>query len=396
MRWIGNLLAGTCVAICSLLSTPASIAQTVADGNPRWCTVLPVASGLPPACYSDPLAACYRQWQAFNGAPNSSFFGLLWKTGTSAKCDWSTWLNRCYGNSVQCGLVGPGSVNLTCDAGFYLVVPGRCEKIEELESPLDNCGNAATGSQPNSATPNPISIMTGAKILTATDYSSSDGKFVVSRTYRSFGVGPSRPYVFIALPMGLGGHWKLDDHMELNLSWQLGSGRYIVLNNSDGSSYEFYRNGTTNVFEPVENGSVGRRNSSYRIEFVGTLPPPGSTGALDNLTLATTQWRVIDANDNVWLMQTSKPTGGNRYTMGRPSTVTTRDGYQRTFTRGILGELQGVADIFGRSATFTWNYFNPSSFPNTPPGLPLTPLTIKEATLPDSTKVKYFYDVMNT
>ena len=74
--------------------------------------------------------------------------------------------------------------------------------------------------------------------------------------------------------------------------------------------------------------------------------------------------------------------------MGRAATVVTRDGYQWTFNYAADKSLSSIVDTFGRTATFTWNYFYASWVSGATP----QPQAVDTIVFPDGTTAKYTYD----
>ena len=93
-----------------------------------------------------------------------------------------------------------------------------------------------------------------------------------------------------------------------------------------------------------------------------------------------------DPDDSVWLFQTYLNPIDGYYDIAHPISVTLRGGMILTLTYGTYNELTSVTDSYGKTITFTWTYWDPSTL-----GLsqPITPIAIASAALPDGTSIIY-------
>ena len=337
--------------------------------------------------FSTPEAACRDQWQDA-GMDNgySRFIGAdPGDNWISQKCDWTSYIHYCPqetgGGVFNCDTLLPAGVSFFCESGYTREFPFRCVKDSPPERPAQCYSN---GGKINDTTDNPVIIATGSKVYSKTDFVSDDGLFVISRNYRSIPIGSSTSANY--LPAGLTIGWQFNFGMELQLGDFSGSvsgtptGRVTLLA-PDGSGYDFNLR-TTGLFTP--RASSGQESFDYKVEFIGTLPTN-----LANVKTSSTQWRITGPDDRVWTLRTIAPRGsGGQYVVARPETVVTRDGYQWTFNYASDKSLTSIVDTFGRTATFTWNYFYRSWVSGVAP----EPQAVDTITFPDGTSAKYTYD----
>ncbi|WP_348637297.1 RHS repeat-associated core domain-containing protein [Caulobacter sp. NIBR1757] len=118
--------------------------------------------------------------------------------------------------------------------------------------------------------------------------------------------------------------------------------------------------------------------TDYRLEFVGSWP-----GVLDNLANAQSTWKLTDAEDTVWVLQTFLDPISGKYDIARPVSRTTRDGLIWTFTYGTANQLTKIEDSYGKEISFTWltGSWSGGAFP----------LAISEAVLPGGYRLVYSY-----
>lgn len=84
---------------------------------------------------------------------------------------------------------------------------------------------------------------------------------------------------------------------------------------------------------------------------------------------------MTDAEDNVWLFETIFDVKYSKYLIARPTSVTSRDGYQRVFSYDPGGKILQISDQYGRKIEFEW-----------------VDLSISKAKTPDGNAVIYTYD----
>ena len=150
-------------------------------GGGHWCTAVTIGND---CTSSSAEGACQRQFQDL-ASPGFSVLlpnvpSHLW---FNQGCNWTTSPSPGGGCSVYgattCTTVAPSSVGRECDdANEYRVSEGICEPWPKPEDPPCDGGKEPTG-------PNPIIYSTGAKILSARDYVSADGRLTLDRYFRS-------------------------------------------------------------------------------------------------------------------------------------------------------------------------------------------------------------------
>ncbi|MEO4001727.1 RHS repeat-associated core domain-containing protein [Mesorhizobium sp. CAU 1732] len=344
--------------------------------------------------YPSAEEACRAQWE-WAGMNNgySRFIGAFpyGNSWTSQECSWTSFQYLCRqetgGGLLNCWTVLPAAVSFSCESGYTRTAIGRCVKPEDLrpERPpvcYNNGGNS------NDTTNNPVILGTGAKVMSALDYESADGRFRIGRNYRSIPVGATTSYR--DYPLGLARGWQFDFAMEAQLGTFSGSlassptGNVTIVA-PDGSGYDFILN-TSGDFEPrTASGAVSH---DYQLEFVGPLPT-----ALTDIYDSSTQWIVTGPDDRKWTLETfSKVNAASQgYRIGRPTEIARRDGYEWTLTYNADGSLDKIEDTFGRTASFTWYDFYitfVTGVANTDP----VPEAVRSITFPDGSSVEYQYD----
>lgn len=365
------------------LSSPAS--AQAAEGYLGWST--PGPSGL----FSSADAACRAQHDWFNGNPLSRYIGAFQDSNNprNAGCSWTTFQYLCPqetgGGISGCGTVLPTFVTLSCASGYTASFGNMCIKDPVPERPC-NCNNGASVER---QVGNPIVLSSGSKLARADDYSSGDGDFVISRSYRSIQVGRSAS--FKTPIVGLAGGWNFDFMYELQLGSFSGSpsspNAKLALVTPDGTAYDFVMQ-SGGSFVPDTSTGAYYVPRDLKVEYVGTLPSDLST-----LQSASTQWRVTDRDDTVWTLQTfTRPNTAAPYSMARPSSKMTREGYGWTFAYRADQSLQTVTDSFGRQATFNWSNYYTSSLASPPSNVAPYPEAVTGIALPDGTTLKYSYD----
>lgn len=369
------------VGVCS---EPASVrAQaTSGEGVAGWCTV---QAGLwtPSVCLSSPDEACRKQWQSFNGdAPLSRYLGAF-PTGNPNiyGCSWTNYSYICHeetgGGLNSCGFGGASIVQFACLDGYQPSGYNTCVPINENTPPRWGCNNA----NPNPSVGDPILLFDGAKIESVTDYVTADGKFLISRNYRSL-PQTRNLQAFNDTIRGAVGGWRFG--FEAELHFQGTDAAAVTLHLPEGTAYDFTRTG--NVFN---RSALVQTEPHYRLEFVGA-PPASWSG----VTGAATQWKVTDEQDRTWILQTFNRLNNNgvaQYDIARPVSVALPGGYVWTFSYDTNGVLQSIADSYGHSFGFTWNFFRYTTYVGLTNTTPF-PVTIKEISLPGGGKLRYTYD----
>lgn len=336
-------------------------------------------------------AACRSQWKYYQGG-KSRYIGVNFNVGNpnSGMCSWTQYQYLCAeetGAPGNCGTIYPTWVVLRCQSGFTATQGRYCVKDSELvpERPCD-CNN---GSSENPQVGHPIVLSTGSKVLKARDFETADGDFVISRSYRSMPFGRSAS--FQSPPLGAVGGWQFDFMYELQLTGFSGSSSSpnakLAILAPDGTAYDFrMQSGGTWVPDIATGAFFAPTN--LKVEYLGTLPADLST-----LQSASTQWRVTDGDDNVWTFQTFvRPNTSGPYSLGRPVSRLTREGYNWTFAYRTDNSLQTITDSFGRQASFNWSLFYISSLASPPAGSGPYPESVSSISLPDGTSLRYTYD----
>ncbi len=284
-----------------------------------------------------------------------------------------------------------------CNSG-YTRVPYDCIKTDEyVENRVIKLGG---GSAPNSkpgpqscglgannggsrapTTSHPIDIMTGSKLLEVRDFATADGSLSLDRFYNSISYGNQHDILRRA-PWGVGQGWRFTFQHELHLYEYI---EYAELATPQGSALRFRR--SSGVFSPYQGGYASPQQTDYKLEFVGTYP-----GSWSAVLASSSQWKITDSDDNVWLMQTYQEAPSGKYFTALPVSVTFRGGLVWTFTYGTYHELTSITDSYGKSITFTWYMNDQTALGST--ATP-TPVGIASATLPDGTVFKYIADSVN-
>ncbi|MDX8525898.1 RHS repeat-associated core domain-containing protein [Mesorhizobium sp. MSK_1335] len=313
-------------------------------------------------------------WSRFIGA----FPDVGSGPGTKA-CSWTSFQYLCTQETghytLSCGTSLPGLVFFGCNSGYDQTPDGRCI----LNNPPQRPRCETVG--------NPIDVSSGAKLLSATDFATADGRFRIGRNYNSFQGG--RTFSQRSLPLGSAVGWQFNFEMELQLGSFSGSPSSptgnVTLITPDGSGYDFVLQANGSWEPRAASGAVSR---NYRLEFVGSLP--GNLGTIKNTS---SQWRVIGPDDRTWTLQTFSDVNASpaSYRAGRPTSIQDRDGYSQAFSYATDGSLSSITDAFGRAATFAWSNFYISTLPNIAGSLPF-PEAVREITFPDGTKAAYTYD----
>ena len=349
--------------------------------------------------YATPTEACYAQWDQYYNpqSPNSRFIGALEGSDpTRYSCSWTTYQYLCQqetgGGINGCGTILPSFVSLSCYFGYVAIAGNLCiPAVHHSPERCDKCEPANNGGSPHPLVGDPIALQSGANMIRATDFATDDGRFALSRSYRSklFGRNLTTQNAAFGPSKGLGGNWNFDFAYEMHLTSasQTPSNPYafagVVL--PSGIVYAF-RLDSAGVWQTGVSGEYYRSRDNYKLEMLGTLPADLST-----LKNSSTQWRLTDPHDRVWLFQTFKRPRTSEYSIGRPISMTERDGYTWTFTYDPAietGRLQSITDSDGRTASFEWRRFDLTWIP----GVAAIDEAIKTVGLPDGTSLHYTYD----
>lgn len=340
--------------------------------------------------YGTAFDACFAQYQGLGEAPLNRFVDASDSSNWYGKwCRWTSfqWLcpQETGGGIGSCGTALGGGASFVCASGYTRVYPSRCVKDPEPET--EACTYDYGGGLNPTAGKNPIVLRTGAKLAYAEDFATADGRFKISRTYRSFPIGQTTSAK--QYPLGLIGGWQFSFAMELQLGQFSGSpsspNAKVTLVTPDLAGHDFVlqSNGTW-----IPNPSSSYATTDYKLEYVGTLP-----ANLVNVQTASTQWRVTDSQSRVWTLSTFSEINDNpaSYSVARPITIQERDGYTWTLTYASDGRLSTIVDTFSRTATFTWHMFYITSLQNVAGAMP-EPEVVQQIVFPDGTKVRYTFD----
>ncbi len=324
-------------------------------GTYGWCTV---NGNLHYECFATPVEACRQQMQYYN--PTKNFQGYVdtdrWATKS---CSWGPW-----------GGVASTIISYLCSDDFARSPPGVCRRENEVFQSCDPCA-LSHGGTPNPVTPRPIEILTGAKVLAATDFELANSALGLTRRFhslRSGGEGGS----MIMLPPAFA-NWSHDYALELHLggSWSQG---IAGLNTPVGGHYRFVRSGANML--PYQDATYPLLRTDYAVQFVGTFP--ASTTAVRN---AKSQWIVRDAENRTWFLETFRSPGSGLWDVARPVRRVDNSGAELAFAYDAFGALHSVTDSYGRRITFSWIEVNEIR------------RAISAVHLPDGTRLDFTYDV---
>lgn len=357
------------VLIGGIAFTPSQAhAQSTSQG---WCTT--VGAGVS-ACFTSPYEACAAQHAAY--APGAIFAGYTdyGNSWSSKLCQWKTGL----------GVPAPTLAQYLCPYSWKKVAPGRCVSTYE-DYPENGCdaNNGGSGASFPS-TPNPIDILTGAKMLRKADFATADGALTLSRNYTSLPFGGA-PSTLVDIPKAAA-NWYFDFEFELQIGSEWNSSTQIVtITTPEGRALSFKRE-TSGAMVPNVTSAYPLPQTDYTLSFVGTWP-----ATLTSIRSASTEWELRDTDGNVWALQTFADPVSGQYKIARPTALTRREGPSLTFVYGGYYELDSITDSFGKSITFDWLYYDPSTIGGTGS---VAPLAISTAYLPGGYKLEYTYETI--
>jgi RHS repeat-associated protein len=359
VRFLASIVALLCWVVVGVSTGIPTVAHAQTTSIKGWCTAKPSWLGGGEACYREPGSACASQYAMFKG-PGAVWDGMrdsaFWYSKT---CNW-------HYIPPNSGILG-SSITFKCNWPYVETAPGTCpdpnEKFQET-----NCNNRG-GTVPTQ-TPYPIRIMTGAKRFTATDFMSADGGLRLTRHYGSWG-GALWANIMRG-PTGLA-NWAFDFQFEMQLdrNWQYGSMNAAV--SVPCAGYYTFERQSSGAMNPFFGGLAGPQ-TDYRLSFVGTWP-----GSPNTVVNASSNWILRGPNDEVIEITTYLDTATGKYLIGRPTTITDRNGHQLTLAYNSSGQLQSITDNFGKQITFSWTGSSPEA--------------VSQAVLPGGYKVNYTYDV---
>jgi RHS repeat-associated protein len=279
--------------------------------------------------FSTPEAACKSQQMRCD--PDFLFIGAQptdkWD---KYNCEW-----------IRVGWLGgggplPGSTTFECPSGYTKKALYRCVK-DENQRERPQCQDPESG-QANPATPNPINLLTGSKLLTATDYETEDGLFRVRRYYRS--TPSTNASVAVQHPAGLSLGWRFEFMPELHLettgSAQTGytyTGK-VTWHAADGSSYDFKDPDQDGYFESDALAN-GQPNGDWEVARISRAANGES------------EWRIIQADGTIWYLKTyntdqrgTRHVDYPRHNVARPTARVTADGYRWDYAYRSFKQLE--------------------------------------------------------
>lgn len=354
---VGMICAAVCALVVSLLAfgTVPVAHAAMPTGMTGWCTVLPAGQK---ACFSSPYAACERQHQAyglpaaFKGEEDSGYI-------YSRNCKWPV-LDP---NGAPYVNSGPAQVYFECAPGYVRVPPGFC-KLETED--FTNCSSSCAAPVPT--TPNPVNLLSGGKQFAVDDFRTAEGGLALSRRFTSVSYGGWGARL-VNVPQALA-NWTFDFQYELQISDQTFYDKQVVVASPRGGAYPFQVLPSGAV---VSAPTLARPEPqfNYRLELL--------TPTAGNLRTVPTRWRLTDADDNRWILETYLDPVVGRYLIARPISVTSREGYQRVFRYNSTWQLVALTDSYGRTISFEWAGRN-----------------VTKATLPGGNIVSYTYDLTDS
>ena len=244
---------------------------------------------------------------------------------------------------------------LGCPESYRLTRTGTCRLLTDTNPECD----CTEDSQPvslgaNPLVGNPVSISTGAKIESETDYLTADGQFGVFRQYRSRQHSPSRHSV-TSLP-GFGPNWHgiLPGRLTVFESNHDRFDRIEYLTPSGGIDY--FK--VWNFWDAASWAYVAEANGRRQLEIIA--PPPASrkvffeTGAAVPNGLA--EFKLTESDGSYTLYRRADAWSVDiRERSLIPIQQVLPGGYTRYFDYDDVGEFPTkVRDSFGREMTLTW------------------------------------------
>ena len=230
-----TILAMACAAIVGSLAEARAQQPTGAAGWDWNGTYYPTAR-----------EACRAQWLQYMNNGKSRFIGHNDTDNWWAKaCSWTSYQYLCpeeTGAGTGCGTVLPANVYFRCYSGYVRVAVEMCVPVQlAVPERCDPCGTN-NGGATHPLVGNPVGLQTGTKLARATDFSTDDGRFLISRSYRSKQIGASDSAQ--GPVAGLGGSWAFDFALELHLGAFSGSPSSpfarLALVAPNGTAYEFH------------------------------------------------------------------------------------------------------------------------------------------------------------
>ncbi|MBA4778191.1 MAG: RHS repeat-associated core domain-containing protein [Pseudomonadota bacterium] len=375
--------------ISAQASLPGSAPPTLPA--PTWRTII---SGGSVEFYLTPDLACRRQHQSFN--PNATYEPPEYQSPTVYGCKWKA---RQFGGPPNSTTVLPSFVSMACPAGFVWTRTAQCVQPldNEPECPCPDPSKAkALG--PAAERGNPVSLVTGAKVERAQDYTTADGRFSVERHYRSRQHQAQR-YAPMPIP-GFGPNWHGVVPGRL-----AAYGNYTemieYLSESGGVDY-FQVPGPSNTtsWNYVTPGGGRRRLTAVSIPTVSRTTFFRNQAAVLN---GPAEFKLTEADGSYTLYRRSANWSSAdevRYLV--PIQQVSPDGFSRTFEYDDTSQYPSrVRDSFGREMQLSWTETKLKGF-HAPTnafsvyGGGLSWKVISQIDLPDGTKLVYTYSDTTT
>jgi len=350
--------------------------------------------------FPTPDAACRKQHEIYN--PGATYQPPEFAAPHAYYCKW---LAIQFGGPPGAGTVLPGMTGLGCPEPYRLTRTGTCILLTDTNPECD----CTEDSQPVSlgANPiigNPVSISTGAKIESETDFSTADGQFGVFRQYRSRQHSPSRHSVS-SLP-GFGPNWHgiLPGRLTVFESNHDRFDRIEYLTPSGGVDY--FK--VWNFWDAASWAYVAEANGRRQLEMVAPLPASRKAyleagAAIPN---GPAEFKLTESDGSYTLYRRADAWSVDvRERSLIPIQQVLPGGYTRYFDYDDVGEFPTkIRDSFGREMTLTWTEAKAKSvytFPLAGGGtgsnfviygnMPRVSKVITEVALPGGEKLIYTY-----
>ena len=365
----------------AFVSTPAAAQEPELRAYPEvqvglWKTIATDSNGGITFVFAGSAEeACQIQHQSFN--PLATYLGAIDGDDKIRGCHWIRYLDG-----------GPPGSNTTLGAAVYLVCPNDEYEVRDslcvlkrLKRPFvcnNGCGAKAQASGPDINIANPINITSGLKVMSETDYETSDGLLSVDRQYAS--------------RLGVGWQTLLPGWLEM-FGWSNGE---VNFHSQGGGIDQFVttNHGNQNEWNFTLPNEIGIINSPTRRRLSMVATPSVTRRDFQNATNVSptgpAEMRLDMANGEYILFRRAnspQPLSGGRRLVpvehGKPG------GYKIFYDYNDDGfNPYRVRDSLNRELLLTW-IDAPSRMPG--PGYVGTKV-ISQIQLPDGTKLDYTYD----
>lgn len=382
-----NRSSGLFLVAVMLSVSLGSPGRSAAQASPvlGWCADIIYNGPMYTVCASTPAGVCELQvtdklklWQ-----PDSPW---EW-TGVSDDTVW--WWKRC---DAQHPTPPPGPpyyyghppVEFRCAPGYVRVAGGRCASpSEDFRMTNPSRCEANNGGTPNPATPHPIDILTGSKLLRAVDFANVTKSLLLERFFVSGAyAGASDPATglvsaaIVSSPNNLA-NWTFGFSYEVQIPNAWPSPPRVIVLTPAGSAMVFERS-SDGTMSPYRPSSRPLPQTDYQLAFLGTWPSD-----LASLKTAVSSWRLTGPEGETIFLKTQKqqsadPNSSGPFLRARPTRIETRTGNVLTFAFGTSGDLTSLTDSHGNAITFEWLQTSISR-------------AITAANLPNGYKIRYVY-----